>query len=133
MKNRKKTILYTVILFVMVFSVAALCMSTITLVHADDYDPGYPAPDPEFDIGYPIYWYGYPAPGYPAPEIFEEDLGYPAPEVIEVEKVIQPKESINDQKNIEASYIWKVKIKRVSMSIMKEVQKVSNAIKFWLK
>ena len=55
-----------------------LALSTLSgLAQSEDNSDlfGYPAPTD--DIGYPIYWYGYPDPSYPAPIDYGYPVGYP--------------------------------------------------------
>jgi len=128
---------------IILFGMCIFGLSIVTMAQAEHSYPGYPVPDPEFDIGYPIYWYGYPAPGYPAPEIYEEIPGYPAPEIEEIveeeidEKIIENTmpgvENNAKNKSVVNQKLWKQEVNRIEIAIVEHLKKVGNKILFWLK
>jgi len=152
MNQKSKVYEGKIMLFLILLAISStilILFAVSTNVFADGIDNqelvGYPAPapDPEFDIGYPIYWYGYPAPGYPAPEVYEEVPGYPAPEIEETvvgnidEKIIEntkPGEDNNSKnKSVENQKLWKQELNRIEIAFVEELKKVGNKILFWLK
>lgn len=88
-----KKFLQITFVLIIVLALFGLVLSYVaTIAYAED-DPidnfelfGYPAP--VSDIGYPIDWYGYPAPGYPI-------IGYPIPEypISEFDEFLEQKNS----------------------------------------
>jgi len=88
------------LLMVFIGVLVILLMVGLEIVRGEDV--GYPAPTD--DIGYPIYWYGYPEPAYPSPI----DEGYPVyvpvPVVGYPEPIIEPSSNPVQLELIEPQY-----------------------------
>ena len=83
MKNEKDARLLSIAFGLIVLSTVLVMLALFTLTGKAQVDDGYPAPTD--DISYPIYWYVYPDPSYPAPIDYGYPIGYPVIEPYPVE------------------------------------------------